>query len=73
MAGGSNLQPDSGDSSKNIVTTAAPEGQEENKEEVEEEEWKPNDDMTELQWFGPEDSDEEIEEMAKHKTPWEIE
>ena len=42
--------------------------------EVEEEkEWAPNDDMTDLAWFGPEDSDEEIEEMAKHKTPWEIE
>lgn len=29
--------------------------------------------MTELLWYGPEDSDEEIEEMAKYKTPWEIE
>jgi hypothetical protein len=29
--------------------------------------------MTELAWFGPEDSDEEVEEMAKHKTQWEIE
>ena len=28
--------------------------------------------MTELAWFGPEDSDEEIEEMAKHKTQSEI-
>lgn len=73
-----NTQPDSGDSSKNItLPTAADEAPvpamviEEAKEE--EEEWKPNDDMTELAWFGPEDSDEEIEEMAKHKTPWEIE
>lgn len=24
-------------------------------------------------WFGPEDSDEEVEEMAKLKTEWEIE
>ena len=31
----------------------------------EEEEWKPNDDMTELAWFGPEDSDEEIEEIKR--------
>ena len=29
--------------------------------------------MTNLMWFGPEDSDEEVEEMAKIKTPWEIE
>jgi hypothetical protein len=41
--------------------------------EEEEKEWLPNDDMAELAWFGPEDSDEEVEEMAKFKTPWEIE
>jgi hypothetical protein len=29
--------------------------------------------MSGLLWFGPEDSDEEVEEMAKYKTPWEIE
>ena len=42
-------------------------------EKVEEEEWQPNDDMTELLWYGPEDSDEEIEDMAKYKTAWEAE
>ena len=79
LAGGDmlQLQPESTDSSKNIVLTAvtATQVKEEIKEEVPEEEteWQPNDDMTELAWFGPEDSDEEVEEMAKHKTPWEIE
>jgi len=29
--------------------------------------------MTELLWAGPEDSDEEIEEIAKYRTPWEEE
>ena len=29
--------------------------------------------MSKLMWFGPEDSDEEVEEMAKLKTEWEIE
>ena len=73
MAGGGSLQPQTdSDNSKNIATAAAETIQEVQEEIKEEEEWKPNDDMTELAWFGPEDSDEEIEEMAKHKTQWEI-
>jgi len=73
MSGGGSLQPQTdSDNSKNIATAAAETIQEVQEEIKEEEEWKPNDDMTELAWFGPEDSDEEIEEMAKHKTQWEI-
>ena len=69
MSGGGSLQPQTdSDNSKNIATAAAETIQEVQEEIKEEEEWKPNDDMTELAWFGPEDSDEEIEEMAKHKT-----
>jgi len=30
------------------------------------------DDLSELEWDGPEDSDEEIESLAKLKTDWEI-
>ena len=33
---------------------------------------EPLDDLSALAWDGPEDSDEEIEEMAKLKTEWEI-
>lgn len=29
--------------------------------------------MSNLLWFGPEDPDQEVEEMAKYKTEWEIE
>ena len=73
LSGGGSLQPQTdSDNSKNIATAAAETIQEVQEEIKEEEEWKPNDDMTELAWFGPEDSDEEIEEMAKHKTQWEI-
>ena len=69
MSGGGSLQPQTdSDNSKKIATAAAETIQEVQEEIKEEEEWKPNDDMTELAWFGPEDSDEEIEEMAKHKT-----
>lgn len=39
---------------------------------MEEEKPEPLDDLSSLAWDGPEDSDEEIEEMAKLKTEWEI-
>jgi len=46
---------------------------EEAKEEEAEEEVGELDNLEELLWDGPEDSDEEIPEMAALKTDWEIE